>query len=154
MDNWDNIQSNTSEDSHLDIQHLNPASLLEWWEFQGLWKIDGWSLWGLIYFARCDGSFLNIGQRLWFWGGGIRNKSKNNKAGLPYENTMPPVLSIIHCSLPLNTSDERNWMPILLPSVPVAQRHVQRAWRQSRFLSLRPKSGDYSCDWRSQRHTS
>lgn len=81
----------------------------------------------------------------------IRSKGKNNKARLVL--CIPPVLNIIHYNLSLNTSDKRNWIPLLPPAVPIAQRHVQRTWRQSRFFSSYLKSGADLSDWRSQRHT-
>lgn len=81
----------------------------------------------------------------------IRSEGKNNKAGLVL--CIPPVLNIVHGNLLLNTSDKRNWIPLLPPVVPIAQRHVQRRWGPSRFFSSYLKSGADLSDWRSQRNT-
>lgn len=67
-------------------------------------------------------------------------KAKITKQDWPYETIIPPVLSIIHYSLPLNTSDKRSWMLLLPPAIPFSQRHVQehggRADSLAHILSL------------------
>lgn len=57
---------------------------------------------------------------------------------------MPPVLNIIHCSLPFHTYDKRNRMSLLSPSVP--EIYTKSMGGQSRFLGSHLKFGADSKD--------
>lgn len=154
MDNCDNFQRNSSDYSHLDIQHFNPKAFIRLVKISDIREklmSGGW--WDLIHYARCDVSFLSIEQWVWFWDGRIRNK-KNNKGVLApwdeYASRVDHNSLLLILSTHLSKETGCRFFTTICSCCPeICVEYRSRADSLTSHLKFRAGL----CDWRSQRHT-
>lgn len=148
MEESDNFQRNSSDYSHLDIQHFNPKAFIRLVKISDI--RENW--WGceILYIMPDVMSFEYRTVRVWFlrW---QNQEQKNNKGVLGPMRRICLELTIILLLLILPH--------IWVKKLGAAYHHLlllpRDMWEQeqSRFLTSHLKFRAGLCDWRSQRHT-